>query len=459
MNSPMIFRQLAGIRFATVRKSGGLTWRSTYTYILAAFFAVGCGQTMVAYPGPRRPAAEVVMVEGRTSELLSILGPRITTRVTAVDDQPVIPNTNDVELLPGLHKLTLIFEETWGGGQFTFTHHGSPQVVNVRVAAGRRYKLRGQRVGEDSWSGWVEDVETGMLVGGVKPETIEAAKALAERRAAIRSKSLRPGFKAVDEGNFGAAEKLLEIGIAEMANIVGPKDSELATMRLALADVQVKQGRFDEARSLVAAVLSILATPRTHADPVWAAAANCLAKIEPRHPLFTTTLSLLVIRYRSGSNVTEHERLLQQALDSEDKAALELPQARRALWRSELAALNFKQGRLSEAEAIFRESLQSLAEAGGVWRQSEVTALTHLKALYQAQGRLHEADAMARRLLELAENILGTEDPAVATILQSYSELLRKMGKLNEAVDYETRAVNIRSKAARERGPRGGDKQ
>ena len=426
---------------------------------LAALFAVGCGQTMVAYPGPRRSAAEVAVVESPTSERSSLLGPLVTTRVAAVDNQRVVPNTNEIELLPGLHKLTLVFEETWGGGRFTFTYHGSPHVVDVRVVAGRKYKLRGQRVGEDSWSGWVEDVENGTLVGGVKPETIEAARALAERRAEIRSKFLRPGFTAMDEGNFGAWEKLLQTGIAEMAQTVGPKDSELAAMRLALADLQVKQGRFDEARSVVTSVLPILATPRARADPAWAVAVNCLTKIDPSHPLFTTTLSLLVIRYRSGSNATEHQRLLQQALDAEDKAALEPRQARRALWRSELAALHFKQGRLSEADEIFRESLQSLAEAGGGWRQSEVTALTHLKALHQAQGRLPEAEAMARRLLELAENTLGTEDPAVATILQSYSELLRKMGKLNEAVDYETRAGNIRSKAARERGPRGGDKQ
>jgi tetratricopeptide (TPR) repeat protein len=411
---------------------------------------------MVAYPGPRRSANEVAAVESRSSELLGVLGPFVTTRVIAIDNQPILPNTNEVELLPGIHKLTLIFEETWGGGRFTFTSHGSAQVVVVRVVAGRKYKLRGQRVGDDSWSGWVEDAETGTLAGGVKREIIEAAKALAERRADIRSKFLGPGFKAADEGNFDDAEKLLKSGITEMATTVGPKDSELAAMRLTLADIQVKQGRLDEARSVVISVLPILTLPSAKANPAWAVAVNCLAKIDPGHPLFTTTLSLLVIRYRSGSNVTEQQRLLQQALDMEDKAALEPRQARRALWRSELAGLYFKQGRLSEAEAIFLESLQSFAAASGVWRQSEVNGLMHLTALYQAQGRLPDAEAMAHQLLDLAENTLGTEEPAVATILQSYSELLRKMGKLKEAVDYQARAENIRSKAAAEHGNQGG---
>jgi tetratricopeptide (TPR) repeat protein len=325
--------------------------------------------------------------------------------------------------------------------------------------AGRKYKLRGQRVGDDSWSGWVEDAEDGTLAGGVKPEIIEAAKALAERQADIRSKFLGPGFKAADEGNFDDAEKLLKSGIAEMATIVGLKDSELAVMRLALADVLAKQGRFDEARSVVTSVLPVLTTPRAKADPAWVVAANCLSKIDPSHPLFATTLSLLVIRYRSGSNVTEQQRLLQQALDAQDKAALEPRQAGRALWRSELAGLYFKQGKLSEAEAIFRESLQILAAAGGVWRQSEVNGLIHLTALYQAQGRLAEAEAMAHQLLDLAENTLGAEEPAVATILESYSELLRKMGKLKEAVDYQARAANIRSKSSSGTRPTGRDEQ
>jgi tetratricopeptide (TPR) repeat protein len=124
-----------------------------------------------------------------------------------------------------------------------------------------------------------------------------------------------------------------------------------------------------------------------------------------------------------------------------------------------LAGLYFKQGKLSEAEAIFRESLQILAAAGGVWRQSEVNGLIHLTALYQAQGRLAEAEAMAHQLLDLAENTLGAEEPAVATILESYSELLRKMGKLKEAVDYQARAANIRSKSSSGTRPTGRDEQ
>jgi len=424
---------------------------------LGVIFAVGCGQTMVAYPGPRRSADEIAVVQSPTSERSSPLGPLITTRVAAVDNQRVVANTNEIELLPGLHKLTLIFEELWGGGQFAFAYHGSSQIVDVRVAAGRKYTLRGKRVGDQSWVGWVEDAETGTLVGGVKPEMIEAATALAKRRADIRSKFLQPGFKAADERNFGAAEKLLENGIVELANTAGPKDSELAVMQLALADVLIKQGRFDEARALVTSVVSILATPSANADPNWAMAANCLATIEPRHPLFATTLRLHVIRYRSGSNVAEHARLLQRELDAqEDRVAVGLPQARRALLRSELAVLDFKQGKLSDAEAIFRESLQSLAEAGGVWRQSKANALTNLKALYQALGRFLEAEVMARRLLELAENTLATDHPAIATILQSYSELLRKMGKPQEAAHYQTRAEKIRSKAAATRSAKGG---
>jgi tetratricopeptide (TPR) repeat protein len=77
-------------------------------------------------------------------------------------------------------------------------------------------------------------------------------------------------------------------------------------------------------------------------------------------------------------------------------------------------------------------------------------ALSNLAALYCLQGRLEEAEPLFRRALPVAETALGLENPLVGRILTEYAVLLRKSKRKDHAKSLEERAQAIRKRYARE---------
>jgi tetratricopeptide (TPR) repeat protein len=72
--------------------------------------------------------------------------------------------------------------------------------------------------------------------------------------------------------------------------------------------------------------------------------------------------------------------------------------------------------------------------------------LNDLAAIYQAQGNYTEAEPLYRRSLEILEMALGPEHPNVPKALDNYAEQLRETGRADEAAEMAARAKSIRAK-------------
>lgn len=111
-----------------------------------------------------------------------------------------------------------------------------------------------------------------------------------------------------------------------------------------------------------------------------------------------------------------------------------------------LATIYQKQGRYTEAEPLFRRSLQLREQHLGPTHPEVSTALNNLALLYQAEGRYCEAEPLFQRALALDEQVYGPRHLEVATDLHNLAGLYQDQGRYDEA-----EALYLRSLAIDER--------
>ncbi|MGH6914624.1 MAG: tetratricopeptide repeat protein, partial [Geminicoccales bacterium] len=104
------------------------------------------------------------------------------------------------------------------------------------------------------------------------------------------------------------------------------------------------------------------------------------------------------------------------------------------------------EGRISEAEQLFREALQ-LSKDYHDDDPRRATSINNLGYVLHLQGRYAEAEPRYREALELREAALGPDHPDVAQSCNNLAELDRVLGHYDEAEQLHRRALEIREKA------------
>jgi tetratricopeptide (TPR) repeat protein len=89
-----------------------------------------------------------------------------------------------------------------------------------------------------------------------------------------------------------------------------------------------------------------------------------------------------------------------------------------------LANLDYKQGRYSEAEPLYIEALAMRKRLLGENHPDVAMSLHNLARLYYSQERYSEAEPLYIKALKIAEDSLGMDHPNTVTIRKSL-ELLR----------------------------------
>ncbi|CAK7229615.1 hypothetical protein SBRCBS47491_007310 [Sporothrix bragantina] len=112
-----------------------------------------------------------------------------------------------------------------------------------------------------------------------------------------------------------------------------------------------------------------------------------------------------------------------------------------------LGSLYINQGRLPEAEAMFRRALQGYEKALGPDHTSTLNTVNNLSSLYINQGRLPEAEAMFQRALQGYEKALGPDHTSTLNAVNSLNNLYRNQGRLPEAEAMLQRALQGKEKA------------
>lgn len=98
----------------------------------------------------------------------------------------------------------------------------------------------------------------------------------------------------------------------------------------------------------------------------------------------------------------------------------------------------FSNGKAAEAESLYRSLLHPDLPAGG-----NILVLDGLGRCLHAQGRLEEAEGLFRESMRLLEELFGPDHPHVAGALQNLARLRSERGDRAEAVELGARALHI----------------
>ena len=145
------------------------TLYSVVIFGLALLVLTSC-TTMQAYPGPKLSPEKVAVIERRAQIFALIYG--MTIYIGTIDGAVVDATASEVEVLPGLHELTLVGQTShplWATPLVLMINPKfGPGKLSFRAEAGRTYKLATVEVETGVYAVWVEN-DAGEVVGGIRP--------------------------------------------------------------------------------------------------------------------------------------------------------------------------------------------------------------------------------------------------------------------------------------------------
>jgi tetratricopeptide (TPR) repeat protein len=112
-----------------------------------------------------------------------------------------------------------------------------------------------------------------------------------------------------------------------------------------------------------------------------------------------------------------------------------------------LGVLYFNQGRIAEAEAMYRQALAGYEKALGPEHTSTLRTVNNLDVLYFNQGRIAETEVMYQQALMDYEKVLGPENTSALQIVKNLGILYNVQGRFAEAEVMYQRALVVYEKA------------
>jgi CHAT domain-containing protein/tetratricopeptide (TPR) repeat protein len=154
------------------------------------------------------------------------------------------------------------------------------------------------------------------------------------------------------------------------------------------------------------------------------------------------SLNNLALLYKMQGRLAEAEPLFKRALKMREKA-LRAGDPDIAQSLNNLAALYRAQGRLAEAEPLYKRALSIDEKALGAEHHNVAVSLNNLAILYEAQGRLAEAEPLYKRALEIEEKVLPAGHRGIATSLGNLADLQLQLRRPAESLTLIRRATAI----------------
>ncbi len=220
------------------------------------------------------------------------------------------------------------------------------------------------------------------------------------------------------QSNFPAADMHYRRALELTIKLSGENSVETCIYRNYLAGLYYAMNRYDEAAELIGASSKIYAARlgQTHATVTLCALAQAL------------------IAFRTGQK-GKGEKLINQVTTNmqenfEYKEAAE--EANEEILKFVL--LQLRQGKLDDAEALFRFAL--VREAKVVWPNHPLVAknLKRLGDLNRSLNHLERAAELYRQSLEMYMSTMGIADPEIAQLAESFGQVLIQLNKRKEAV-------------------------
>ena len=201
-----------------------------------------------------------------------------------------------------------------------------------------------------------------------------------------------------------------------------------------LGVLRMKQGRLEDARQILSAVVDRRRTVLGESDTETLESVQALALVlqnlklpEEAEPLFRLTLAGW--RSRQATYVTDARPLRELLVAVNNLASL-------------LRALG-GEARLEEAETLLRESLAGKQQLLGPRHPETLIGVNQLGLLLQARARPSEAEPLMREAMQGRREVLGPRHPQTLNAMGNLADLLRQRGRPHEARDVMGDAVGI----------------
>ncbi|OHW93509.1 NB-ARC and TPR domain protein [Colletotrichum incanum] len=150
--------------------------------------------------------------------------------------------------------------------------------------------------------------------------------------------------------------------------------------------------------------------------------------------------------YYNQGRLKEAEAMYKRALQGKEKA-LGPDHTSTLDTVNNLGNLYLDQGQFKEAEAMYKQALQGYEKALGPEHTSTLDTVNNLGALYKDQGRLKEAKAMYKQALQGYKKALGPDHMSTLNTVNNLGNLYFDQGRLKEAEAMYKRALQGYEKA------------
>ncbi len=318
-------------------------------------------------------------------------------------------------------------------------HPVTVEIVNIL----KKYYERDSRYREGKdlnlWGIFVES-EWQML--GCAPYSLEATIELSNKLA-IKSHSDRSSAKPIETiyedkppetdttGTAGyvtknAEEKLEEqpkqdffitytISQIQKRGIPDPGAEEISTLLNFNVSHFIKDGKYDLAAKTAEATL-----------------AYSMGMLDKDHHNTLESVTQLAMAYEKQGRYTEAEALFLRALEARERINGELDPFT-LIGVQNLAALYDSQARYAEAETLYLRALKGSEQLPEKYRQDTSIIVNNLAVLYVNQGRYAEAQQLLLRFIETMEQGPGKDAPETLTSINNLATLYQRQGRFGEA--------------------------
>ncbi|AFZ26376.1 tetratricopeptide repeat protein [Cylindrospermum stagnale PCC 7417] len=223
----------------------------------------------------------------------------------------------------------------------------------------------------------------------------------------------------------------------------GIKDSSLATLYFSLGNIyrrRLDKGEYQDYRK-----------EQELAIECFSKAVEVQKELDLEKDL-ATSLNNLAALYKSQGRYSDAEPLYLQSLEIKKRQlGQDHPDVANSL--NNLAALYEFQGRYSDAEPLYLQSLEILKRQLGQDHPDVATSLNNLASLYKSQGRYSDAEPLYLQSLEIRKRQLGQDHPNVATSLNNLAILYEAQNQYAEAENFSKQALVIYQKSLGEQHP------
>ena len=232
--------------------------------------------------------------------------------------------------------------------------------------------------------------------------------------------------------NWRATNARLAVAdISRLKELTSSDRGRLGNTEIAIGTVASlrQQGKHAEAVKLAELVLTVRRELLGDAHPDTAAAQNSLANV-----------------YQAQGRLTDAEPLFRDALGAWKKAFGDAHPIT-AMGQANLAGLCKAQGRLSDAEPLYKSALAVFRKAHGDAHPATATVMNNLALLYTTQGRYADAEPLLRDALAVKRKTLGDAHPDTASGINSLAQLYSDQGRYADAEPLYRAALTARRKS------------